>query len=64
MLEEIALERDEFEAINFADLKNLSHEEAAEKMEISRATFGRIIKSARKKIAEAMIMGKAIKINK
>ncbi|MBI1933830.1 MAG: DUF134 domain-containing protein [Ignavibacteriales bacterium] len=64
LLEEINLERDEFEAINLADLENLSHEEAAKKMKISRATFGRIIKSARNKIAESMIMGKAIKINK
>ncbi|MFZ1292162.1 MAG: DUF134 domain-containing protein [Melioribacteraceae bacterium] len=62
-LDEIILERDEFEAINLADFENLLHEDAAERMKVSRATFGRIIKSARNKIAECIITGKAIKIN-
>ncbi len=62
-LEELILEEDELEAINLADFENLSHEEGAERMNISRATFGRIVKKARRKIAESIIKGKAIKIN-
>ena len=61
-LEEISLEKDELEAINLADLENLSQEDAALRMKISRATFGRIIKIARSKIAECIVSGKAIKI--
>ena len=63
-LESIYLLTDELEAINLADKKLCSHEEAAQKMKISRATFGRILRSARSKIAEAIISGKAIEIQK
>jgi predicted DNA-binding protein (UPF0251 family) len=62
-LEEIILERDELEAIKLADYDGLKHEEGAEKMKISRATFGRILERGRKKIAESIIKGRAIKIN-
>ncbi len=63
-LEEIILNIDEFEAVRLKDLNNLEQEECAEKMNISQPTFHRILSSARKKIAEAIIKGKAIKINK
>lgn len=59
-LEKIILTLDEFEAMRLADFDDLYQEEAANKMGVSRPTFGNIIKSARKKIAEAMITGKAI----
>ena len=62
MLEEITLTIDEFEAIRLADLENLYQEKAADKMKISRPTFGRIIESAHKKVAEALVKGKALKI--
>ncbi len=62
-LSETELERDELEAIKLADYDGLKHEEGAEKMKISRATFGRILEKGRRKIAEAIIHGKAIKIN-
>ncbi len=62
-LSEVTLELDEFEAIRLADLEGMYQDEAAEKMQISRQTFGRIINSAHQKIAEALVMGKAIKIN-
>ena len=62
-LEEIILEKDEVEAIKLADFDNLSHEEGAKKMKVSRATFGRILNGARNKIAECILMGKAIKIS-
>ena len=62
-LEEIYLASDELEAIRLADRDELFQEEAAVKMNISRATFGRIIMRAHKKIAEAITMGKAIRIS-
>jgi len=62
-LEEVILERDELEAVKLADYDGLKHEEGAEKMNVSRATFGRILEKGRHKIAESIIKGKAIKIN-
>jgi predicted DNA-binding protein (UPF0251 family) len=62
MLKEVILTVDEFEAIRLADLEGLYQEQAAEKMKVSRQTFGRIIKSAHKKVAEALVTGKALKI--
>jgi len=62
MLEEVVLTVDEFEAIRLADLEGLYQEHAAEKMGISRQTFGRIIESAHKKVAEALVKGKALRI--
>ena len=61
-LEEVVLTVDEFEAIRLADLESLYQENAAEKMKVSRQTFGRIIDSAHKKVAEALVQGKALKI--
>jgi len=62
-LDEIILEADEVEAIRLGDLKGLSQEEAAEKMKISRPTFGRIINRARIKIADGILNGKALRIS-
>lgn len=53
---------DECEAIRLADYEGLSHEAAGEMMGVSRATFGRIIEQARKVVADALINGKAIRI--
>jgi uncharacterized protein len=61
-LEEVVLSVDEFEAIRLADLEGLYQELAAEKMSVSRPTFGRIIASAHQKVAEALVRGKALKI--
>ncbi len=62
-LKEVELEKDELEAIKLADYDGLAQEEAAIKMGISRQTFGRIVKSARLKIASALLNGNALKIN-
>jgi len=62
-LEETVLLLPEFEAIRLIDLNQTSQEEAAKQMNISQPTLSRILTSARKKIAEAIIKGKAIKIN-
>ena len=56
------LTKDEIEAIRLADFEGLYQEDAAKEMEISRPTFSRILNSARKKIANALILGKAIEI--
>ena len=63
LLSEIKLELDEFESIRLRDHEGLYQEQAAEKMGISRQTFGRILESAHKKIADALIHGKAIRID-
>ena len=61
-LEEVNLTLDELEAIRLADLTELYQEDAAKKMNISRQTFGNIINSAHKKIADALLNAKALKI--
>ncbi|MGK7393687.1 MAG: DUF134 domain-containing protein [Candidatus Cyclobacteriaceae bacterium M3_2C_046] len=62
LLEEVVLHLDEYEAIRLADDEGLYQEQAALKMNVSRQTFGRILDSAHKKLAHALIKGKAIKI--
>ena len=62
-LEEVELAMDELEALRLCDLMDLDQTKAAEKMKISQSTLQRILVSARKKTAEALIKGKAIKIN-
>jgi predicted DNA-binding protein (UPF0251 family) len=62
VLQRIALTVDELEAVRLADLEGMHQEQAAEKMNISRQTFGRIIESAHKKIADALVNGKALSI--
>jgi predicted DNA-binding protein (UPF0251 family) len=61
-LEEVSLSIDELEALCLADYEGLYHEDAALQMTISRPTFGRILDGARHKVADALINGKAIKI--
>ncbi len=61
-LDEVVLSLDEYESVRLADFDGLYQEEAAGKMGISRQTFGRIIESAHKKIADVLIHGKALKI--
>ena len=61
-LEEVVLSISEFEAIRLVDLEETPQEQAAKQMQISQPTLSRILKTARKKISEAIIKGKAIKI--
>jgi predicted DNA-binding protein (UPF0251 family) len=61
-LVEVILPVDEYEAVRLKDLEGLEQEECAKKMRISQPTFNRLIREARKKIADAIINGKAIKI--
>jgi len=60
--EEVVLTLEEYEAIRLKDLLELDQATAAKKMKISQPTFNRILKSARKKIANALITGKAIRV--
>ena len=53
---------DEFEALRQADLGGLYQEQAAEQMGVSRPTFSRIIESAHRKVADALVHGKALRI--
>jgi len=53
---------EEYEAVRLADHENLTHEESAQRMNISRPTFTRIIESARKKIADSLCEAKELKI--
>jgi predicted DNA-binding protein (UPF0251 family)/predicted Fe-Mo cluster-binding NifX family protein len=61
-IDEILLGADEAEAIRLADLEGLYQEAAARRMGISRPTFSRIVESARRKIADAIVNGKVLRI--
>lgn len=61
-LEEVQLSVDEMEALRLADLENMSQEDAGQQMGVSRATFGRIVQRARHLVAEALVAGKAIRV--
>jgi len=61
-INEVILTIDEYESIRLADLLNLKQEDAAKRMNISRPTFTRLVDAARKKIADAMVNGKVIRI--
>jgi len=61
-LEESILTVDEFEAVRLKDLEGLEQEDAAKKMNISQPTFHRLLQSGRKKLADAIVNGKAIKV--
>ena len=53
---------DEYEAIRLGDLEGLYQEQAAVMMNISRQTFGRIIESAHRKVADVLVNGKTLNI--
>jgi predicted DNA-binding protein (UPF0251 family) len=62
-IEESELSMPEFEAIRLIDYLQIEQAQAAKKMQISQPTLSRILKSARKKLSDAIINGKAIKIS-
>ncbi|MGB9757773.1 MAG: DUF134 domain-containing protein [Candidatus Bipolaricaulaceae bacterium] len=61
-LQTVFLQLDELEALRLCDLLNLDQEEAGQKMGVSRATVQRLLSSARAKVAEALVYGKALVI--
>lgn len=63
-LEEVILFREEMEALKLKDCDGLEQIKAAEKMNTSQSTFQRILFSARTKVADAIVKGKALRIEK
>lgn len=62
--DEVDLKIDEFEAIRLVDCLGLKQVESANQMLISQQTFSRILRSARKALADAFINGKIIRVQK
>ncbi len=62
MLDEVVVTLDELESIRLADFEGLYQEQAAELMGVSRPTFGRIVEAARRKVADALVHGKLLRI--
>ncbi|TLU81736.1 MAG: DUF134 domain-containing protein [Chlorobium sp.] len=60
VLKSVQLTIDELEAIRLADKEGLYQADAAMQMNVSRPTFGRILETARKKVAEALVDGKQL----
>ena len=63
-LQEIVLRADELEALKLYQIDGLDQIQAAQRMAISQPTFARTLACAHKKVAEAIILGKAIRIEK
>jgi predicted DNA-binding protein (UPF0251 family) len=61
-MEEETLLLEELEALRLKDLEGLEQEECADRMQISRPTFQRVLSSAREKVSRALVEGKAIRI--
>jgi predicted DNA-binding protein (UPF0251 family)/predicted Fe-Mo cluster-binding NifX family protein len=61
-LEEVYLTFEGYEALRLADLEGLLQDEAADRMQISRQTFGRILMEARRAVAEAIVRGLVLRI--
>lgn len=61
-LQQVILTVEEYEAIRLSDYEGLKHNEASMQMKISRPTFTRILDGAHKKISDALVNGKAIRI--
>jgi len=61
-LSEVALEMDELEAVRLADLDGLYQADVALRMGVSRQTVGNILDRAHRKIADALLNGKALRI--
>jgi uncharacterized protein len=62
LLEEVCITVEELEAVRLKELEGLEQEQGAERMNVSRPTFQRILSSARQKLADALLNGKAVRI--
>ena len=62
-LKEVELSVEEFEALRLKDYEGLEQMQVAKRMKISQPTLHRLLKSARRNVAEALTTGKAIKIH-
>ncbi|NOX71649.1 MAG: DUF134 domain-containing protein [Candidatus Micrarchaeota archaeon] len=61
-LDEVVLAVEEMEALRLADIEGATQEDAAKRMDIHQSTFQRMLKRARRKVADALFNGKAIRI--
>ena len=61
-LEEVRLSVEELEALRLAHKEGLYQQEAAERMGVSRATFGRVLDAAHRKVTRALVDGCALRI--
>jgi predicted DNA-binding protein (UPF0251 family) len=61
-LAEVQLTVEEAESLRLKDIEDLDQEQCAERMNVSRPTFQRVLESARRKVADALLNGKAIRI--
>lgn len=59
---ELYLSVEELEAVRLSDFEGLDQEAAANLMEVSRQTYGRILASARRSVAEALVTGKILRV--
>ncbi len=62
VLEEVVLSVEEFEALRLAHQEGLYQQEAAKRMGVSRATFGRVLDLAHRKVTKALVEGCALRI--
>lgn len=62
VLEEVLLPIEGLEALRLIDLEKLDQQTAADRMNVSRPTFGRVLAEARILVSEALVMGKMIRI--
>lgn len=62
-LQETCLTVEGVEALRLADLEGLNQEQAAKRMHVSRQTFGRVLAKARNAVAEAVVSGRALRID-
>ncbi len=60
--EEVSLPVEGLEAIRLVDQQGLDQQAAAESMNVSRQTFGRILTEARMTVADALVNGKVLRI--
>jgi predicted DNA-binding protein (UPF0251 family) len=60
---QLRLGDDEFEALRLVDVDGLQQAAAAARMRVSRQTFGRVLASARRKVAKALVFGLALRID-
>ncbi len=61
-LEEVTLSIEELEALRLAHKEGLYQQEACERMGVSRATFGRVLDAAHRKVTTALVDGCALRI--
>ncbi|MDB1124725.1 DUF134 domain-containing protein [Vibrio algarum] len=59
-LKQVEILPEEFEALRLADFENMSQQQAADQMGVSRQTFGNIINRARFKVASSLVEGNAL----